>query len=655
MKLPSIKSTGTKSTKLLINNKFKILSENSPSKDHKIETFVKKLNDVNELQIYLTSNFNAYDIDEAFIKDMEMEYAEQYLNKLEMLPTKNLINRILHLRPLEKCDFYLSNESILNNGVEKQMKLVHIYPNSQIHNSKKRLDTEENKQNHLKKYLSENIQSAIKMQRSNENRQLKEKIISIKKNNKNELDKLIYNKDKIDEIINKDLDDIAELKLYSQKNSVNVDLSFENIKKKYIIIKKIEDYQTTEKIFNCKGKFYNISNSISGQKNLLNDPKYSFDITEIKDLNNDIIKEVSEPLDVQLELVMKDLNYILDNFPLDKFINIDDDAIINKNNKNSKTKIKNTPLRYNSQRNNKIYKLTLDKQEDIIKICKILHSMDFYRLVCLTLNLVYWIVFGNQNNVQIDQNTKEYLYLKILNQIEIVNSKVPNIKLLSKIFIPLEIILIRIEMDNYLNRKFIILFDEEKSPHNKEKIMVKVNNIITEIFDKHGYMNSFETIFGSRDDLNKKISNNYFPRFKRKIYATGNMIEQLFNNDKNDIVKNNNMENVVQRQEFLLGPKVDFFNSYLSRINNNLKKRNLAPIFSLSNQNKIANKKSDDIIDKNFKRDLYLNTENNNERYNNVEQYMDNASKRLNGLILKPIHISKSTVAKTEITRQNSK
>ena len=201
MKLPSIKSPGTKSTKLLINNKYKILPENSPTKDHKLETFVKRLNDVHEIQIYLTNNFNAYDIDEAFIKDMEMEYAEQYLNRLEMLPTKNLINRILNLRPLEKCDFYLSNEIILNNGVEKQMKLVHIYPNSQTH-SKKRLDTEENKQNNLKKYLSENIQSAIKMKKSNENKQLKEKIISIKKNNKNELDQLIYNKDKIDEIIN---------------------------------------------------------------------------------------------------------------------------------------------------------------------------------------------------------------------------------------------------------------------------------------------------------------------------------------------------------------------------------------------------------------------------------------------------------------------
>jgi hypothetical protein len=386
---------------------------------------------------------------------------------------------------------------------------------------------------------------------------------------------------------------------------------------------------------------------------------------------------------------MKDLNYILDNFPIDKFINIDDDIIVNKNKKN-KTKIINTPLRYNSQKNNKIYKLTLDKQEDIIKICKILHSIDFYRLVCLTLNLVYWIVFGNQNNVQIDQNTKEYLYLKILNQIEIINSKIPDIKLLSKVFIPLEIILIRIEMDNYLNKKFILLFDEEKSPHNKEKVMAKVNNIITEIFDKHGYMNSFETIFGSRDDLNKKISNNYLsrkfihlfdddnkenkenimikvnnliteifdkhgymnsfeticgtrkefnvkfiknllPRLKRNIFETSNMLEQLFNNDRLNTSKTN-LESIKQRQDFILGPKADFFNSYLTKINNKLKKRNLAPIFTVSNnsQTKIIQNKTEEIFDKKTKNEFNIITENSNtkdnERYNrfeSLENYMD--------------------------------
>ena len=641
MKLPLINSSKLKSSKL-IKDKYKIIPDHL-SKENKLDTFNNRLNEVQEIKIYLSKNFNAYDVDETFIKDMELEYAEQYLNKLEMLPTKALIQKLLLLRPLEKCDFYLTNESMLTNGVEKLMKIVHIYPGACI--SKPKLNqSEDNKQNNIKKYLSKNIESIIKIKQNGENKDLKDKIISIKKNNKDEIDKLIYNKEKIDEIINNDLEDLAELKLFSQKSSVNVDLSFENIKKKYIIIKKIEDYETSEKIFNCKGKFYNISNTISGQKNILNDPKYSFDITEINNFSNEVIKEVSEPIDVQIEIVMKDVNYILDNFPMDKFINIEDD-------KNIKHSRDSHSRRSYSQGNNKIYKINLDHQEDIIKICKIFHSMDFYRLVCITLNLIYWIVFGNQNNIQIDKNTKEYLYLKLLSQIDIINSKVSNLKLLSKVFVPLEIIIIRIEIDNYLSRKFILLFDE-KFPQNKEKIMIIINNIITEIFDKHGYMNSFETICGSREDFNKKFTKNLLPRFKNKIFATSNIVEQLFNNDKSDISKSS-METIKQREEFIMGPKVDFFNEYLQKINNNLKKRNLAPIFTVSNKKKIIDKKVEQIIDKKHKKDymLSLESDNNipdNERYTNVEQYMDNSVKKFKEYILNPIHSSKISVAKTE-------
>ena len=265
----------------------------------------------------------------------------------------------------------------------------------------------------MKNYLSKNIESSIKKNYSNENRELKEKIISIKKNNKSEIDHILYNKEKIDEIFNKDYDDLEKLKLFSRENTINVCLSFENIKKKYIIIKKIEDYKTSAKIINCKGKFFSLSNSISGQKNILNDPKYKFDITAINNFNNDIIKEVTEPLDVQLGLVMKDINYILDNFPFEKFINIDDDIDIKKNNENSSSQ------RAHTLGNNHIYKINLDKKEDIIQVLKIFHSMEFCRLICLTLNLVYWIVFGNQNKIQIDGNTKEYIYLKLLHQIDI--------------------------------------------------------------------------------------------------------------------------------------------------------------------------------------------------------------------------------------------
>ena len=280
--------------------------------------------------------------------------------------------------------------------------------------------------------------------------------------------------------------------------------------------------------------------------------------------------------------------------------------------------------------------------------------MDFYRLVCITLNLIYWITFGNQNNIKIDINTKEYLYLKLLSQIDLINSKLQDIKLLSKIFIPLEIIIIRIEVDNYLSRKFIHLFDET-NPKDKEKIMIKVNNLITEIFDKHGYMNSFETICGTQKELNTKFMKNQLPRFKKQIFGTSNMLEQLFNKDKIDINKDN-MEDIKQRQEFIMGPKVDFFNSYLKKINKKLKKRNLAPIFTISNNNNIKNitNKTEDIIDKKTINEfnLVINNDNNikdNERYESLENYMDNSINRFKKSFRIPKLKYKSLFTKTEI------
>ena len=203
MKLPLINSSKLKPSKLLIKDKYKIVSDNQ-SKENKLDSFANKLNEIQEIKIYLSKNFNAYDVDESFIKDMETEYAEQYLNKLEMLPTKSLIRKLLNLRPLEKCDFYLTNESMLTNGVEKFVKIVHIYPGACVAENKKKLNQSEDiKLNNMKKYLHKNVESVIKKQLKDENKALKDKIISIKKNNKDEVDKLIYNKEKIDDIFNK--------------------------------------------------------------------------------------------------------------------------------------------------------------------------------------------------------------------------------------------------------------------------------------------------------------------------------------------------------------------------------------------------------------------------------------------------------------------
>ena len=182
--------------------------------------------------------------------------------------------------------------------------------------------------NNERNYLKKNIKSIIKLKPKNENKVLKERIALIKKNNKIENENLIYHKENIDEIFSSNYDDMEELKLFSQKNPVKVDLSFENIKKKYVITKKIGELREDNDKINFKAKFYNISNSISSQKNVLENPKYKVDMTKLDNLNEDIIKEITTPIDIKLEAIMTDINYIIDNFPMDNFINIDEDFLL---------------------------------------------------------------------------------------------------------------------------------------------------------------------------------------------------------------------------------------------------------------------------------------------------------------------------------------
>ena len=94
MKLPLIKSSNTPTSKL-INNKYKITEDTKKGKDIKQDLLITRIKEIQEIKIFLSQNFNAYDVDENFIKDMEIEYAEQFLNKLQILPTKAYINKII--------------------------------------------------------------------------------------------------------------------------------------------------------------------------------------------------------------------------------------------------------------------------------------------------------------------------------------------------------------------------------------------------------------------------------------------------------------------------------------------------------------------------------------------------------------------------------
>ena len=612
MKLPNIEKSNPQMSKnkknhSLIKQKYKIV--NNEESVFKLDTFINKMKEVKELKIYLKENFNKQEIDDVFMKDIELEYAEQFLMKMKVYPTKEMIRKILKLSPLKLCDFELHNEFIYVNEKEKYIKVIHIFP---VYGRKeKNFKTININPNKRKSIIINNLNDISKNQNytTSESNLIFEKL-NLKRNpiknlsrdiknrtNFNSIETspgqkvkniksffgtgdhfanrkginilrrtnfqvntnrdFLYNKERIDEIFNKDRENVLNVLLFSnQKSSMKVDLSPENIKEKYISSEPNWSTQTMEN----KGKLSRISKSILTSKNVLNNEKYFFNLVDLDKLTTEIMEEVNEPLNIQVELVIKDLNYILEYFPLDEFVEI-------KRNENLKMDI----------RSDFTNRINVNNREDLLKILKIINSLDSCRVIGLCVNLIYWIIFGGNANIQVDSNTKELIYLKLMKEWESIENKFNNKNLFYKVFVPLFIIIMRIEIENIFRRKYINLF---KSKKNETEVLKRTNAVISEIFDKHGYMNSFSIFYGKQSEFNKKIKKNYMPRYKNKLFATSNFMDILFRNE-NDNLRSNSFENIKAKQSFIINHKADYFNYYLNKINSGLVKRNLEPIFKV--------------------------------------------------------------------------
>ena len=598
MKLPDIEQSNKKSKyPSLIKGKYKIiLEQNNYSPTFKSNSFLTKMKDIKEIKIYLKEKFLQSEIDEQFLKDIEKEYAEQYLLKMKIFPTKMLIKRILNLCPLKNCDFQLYDEIIYINNIEKNVKSLHIFPIFERKGKKVK-----NFFNNIKTIKTDNFYSRnnrniyIKNRTSTLHKNIKNKNFIISLNKKNNLSietspiskknffstednftpnkknnmtiddnaSYLYNREKIDDIFAKYRESVTNLQLFSNKKSiVKIDLTPQNIRNNYLV----SESNWSNKIFENKGKLSKISKSILSYKNILNNKKYFFDIKNIKNLTIDIIQEIKEPINPQIELVIKDINYILDNFPFEEFIDIKNNESINEN---------NTTLN--------IDKIVIKSKKDFLLILKELASNNSCRILVLCINLIYWIIFGDNNTIQIDSNTKELIYLKLIKEWEIISSKFNNKTIFYKIYIPLFIIICRIEIENFFVRKYIYLFEDK---NNLKIFLKKANAIITEIFDKHGYMNTFNLFCKDQEEFNKKFrinNNNNIGHYKNKLYATSNFVEMLFRND-NENLKNDN--DIKEKEEFISKHKEKYFSFYLDKINNQLKRRNLEPIFKIKNKPK---------------------------------------------------------------------
>ena len=614
MKLPNIEQINKQKKHSLINEKFKIIPETkTQSTSIKTNSFFSRMKEIKEIKIYLKDKFIQKEIDDQFLTDIEKEYAEQYLLKMKEFPTKNLINKILRLCPLKNCDFQLYDESIYINYDEKNVKSLHIFPvferktkkmnffrNYNINiintnkNNKSIFDNSNHNRNNTITYSNNNI-SLYKFNRLNKSKKNKHNHLSIEtspsfKNflstegninskkspiNRNKNFKienniltntntdLLYNREKIDELFAKYRENVTNLQLFSNKISgIKVDLSPEIIRQKYLS----SESNWSNKTFENKGKLSKISKSILSYKNVLNNEKYFFDLIKVKNLTTEIIQEIKEPINPQIELIIKDVNYILDNFPFDEFIHIKENI-----------QLINESKEINESRSNiNLNKIIVKNKKEFVSILKTLSSNDSCRIIILLINLIYWIIIGGNNTIQIDSNTKELLYLKLMKEWEMISSKFLNKTVFYKIYIPLFIIICRIEIENFFVRKYINLFEDKK---NKTVFFKKANAIISEIFDKHGYMNTFNLFCRKKDDeYNNKFKVNNIGNYKNKLYATSNFVELLFRNDMDNF---ENETEIKEKENFIAKHKEKYFSFYLNKMNKHLKRRNLEPIFKI--------------------------------------------------------------------------
>ena len=592
--------------------------ENTDKLKENFNPFKAQMEKIVEIKIFLKFSFHKNDIDDAFINDLEQEYACQFLDKMHYLPTKQNIAKILKFRPIELCDFHLSQEEVRN----KTVKLIHIYPNP---NSRK----QGSKGREKLRLLLSNEAFGEALQQNFNHVHKEDEVQKIKRREIKRDELLLFQREHIDNMIEHAKDDIIDKQLYSKNEGMNDKnlLLIDNIRKKYLDpnAKNILERNSDEKM-SAKAKFQNIEGAI--KKDILNDEKFRFKFLNIK-LTNKILDEVNTPIEIRVEIIMKDVNFILDNFPIEELVDIDDQFLHNQ----TRERLSKTTQGFKEIIHSKqlYYKIKSVKKEDIIYVYKKIQSKNVFKIIGLTINLIYWIVFGYINRFQIDHATKQYLYFKLLEEIQNLEIGFKSKKLYIKIFMPVLILILRVECENIFSKYLTTIFSNREY---KKEALTKINELVTHIFDPHAYYNTFTIIGGNTALLKHKLNKKILPQYKSKTYVTSNLIDQLFTNFKaqKNIVQHNekgieygldknfNIAVWEQEKKYIATSKTKFFGFVFNKINQGLKKRNLEPIFTVKKP--MANKqKSQSVLGPTDKGIIDKKSSTN---YENFEDYKQN-------------------------------
>lgn len=573
--------------------------------------FEEQMQRVVEIKLFLKSNFHKTDIDDGFLGNLDEQYATQFLEKMGKISSKFNIQKILKIKPIEKCDFQLSVDQVRN----KPVKVLHIFPNNKI------LNPDKDKAQLLSDADVEDVvnKTAAILRETNE-----DKLNQIKKREIKKDEVYLYQPELVESLIHRAKDDINDKLLYLQASGnveqqiKNFDLSIETLRKKFMNPNK-SNILTLKDNMSGKAKFQNIDKV--AKRDILTDKTYEFPFLDIN-LDKEILSEINKPLEIPIEIIVKDINYILDNFPINDLVQADDDLSSNANNNNpngnrdaealglnksldniNSSQIGAAGLRsvsnsknnkgaagkskfYSREKNrqkstkmlidklngvsssagaegkgaqannnnylkedpnfmksiieknytkkpkgNKFFKIKSITRSDILNVYKKMQMPCIFRMIGLLINLLYWIIFGFVNRIQIDKYTKQQILFKIYEELNTLETNFTDKKIYDKLFMPVLILIIRIECEAIFTKKFKHLFENK---HNLDISMEKINEIITHIFDPNCYFNTFTIMANDMAKLKHQLDKNLNPNYKTKVNATSNLLNQLFTSFTNE-------------------------------------------------------------------------------------------------------------------------
>lgn len=551
--------------------------------------FEERMKKISEVKVYLKQNFHISDINDSFMSNLNELYATSFLEKMNLIANSYNIKKLLNIKSLDKCDFQLSLENVRG----KLVKVLHVFPNTLAKQNKK----------NLSKILSNAEFEKVMQKTSQFTKQTNEDIVKgIKNKDLTKEEAMLFTPNYIDNMFSQAKEILQDKRLYVESKGLieqqvkGFDLSIENLREKYLKPSNTNVLKITDDVVG-KAKFRNFEKVKKNE--IVNNKKFEFPFLEI-DLNREIVKEVSKPIEVPIEVIMKDIVYILDNFPIDSLIHLDEP--INNNSKEDNNFFKNNHIYSSVETNykktsevNHYYRIKTLTKKDVINVYKKIQTPPVYRILGLLINLIYWIMFGFINRIQIDRYSKNFMLNKILGELTLLSDSFKNKTIYHKLFMPIFILIVRIECEAIFTNKFKKLFSREK---NLKLALERVNELITTIFDPNSYFSTFTFISSDKDST---VKNKFLPNYKKKINATSNLINQLFTTFKNEknIIKQMRGEDVQLSQEdifgheeweeeknYIINNKVEFYKILLKRINDNLKKRNLDPIFKVGNETK---------------------------------------------------------------------